>query len=118
MRRRWIINAALLVSAVAFIAATMNGVFSGEPTYKGRTLSGWMKMQERPPINDSGMVDGGLTLANEAIRHIGTNAIPFLLRMLTAQDSPRSSKINEWLQNHDHWERLSWRSADDWRGKF
>lgn len=102
--------------AAAIITATMNGVFSGEPTYKGRTLSGWMKLQGRA-IYELGEVEPSPAVVNEAIGNIGTNTIPFLLQMLTAQDSPWNIKVNEWLRSHQYWDRLAWLTADDWRGK-
>jgi HEAT repeat protein len=61
-----------------------------EPSYKGKPLSVWLQEYSMehtgPPLDDER--DG-------AIRHIGTNAIPILLQMLRASDSPLKTRCIE-----------------------
>ena len=45
-----------------------------EPRYKGRSLSAWLKIYSKAHIDEAGMHE-----SVEAVRRIGTNAIPFLL---------------------------------------
>ncbi|MDB6111320.1 MAG: repeat protein, partial [Pedosphaera sp.] len=55
---------------------------SREPVYHGKTLSHWLGIYTSPPRNAFARRE-----AEDAVRHIGTNAIPTLLRMLRAKDS-------------------------------
>ncbi len=62
-----------------------------EPTYQRRPLSSWLEDMGgmvRPPES--------YAAASEAIRHMGTNAIPFLLKRLQARDSAAKRKVMEW----------------------
>ncbi|MDB6067028.1 MAG: lyase HEAT-like repeat proteinHEAT repeat protein, partial [Pedosphaera sp.] len=56
-----------------------------EPMYKGKRLSVWLKGYVYDPIQRPA--------TDEAVRHIGTNAIPTLLRMLRAKDSPLKLRL-------------------------
>jgi len=60
-----------------------------EPVYQGKTLSEWLKGYD-------GFFDtlvGDNEESDEAIRHIGTNALPFLEKMLVAKDSKFKVKV-------------------------
>lgn len=50
-----------------------------EPVYQGKSLSGWLRVYRRPI---GAMAPGVSPEAAEAIRHIGTNALPFLVSWL------------------------------------
>src|SRR5262245_34170426 len=59
-----------------------------EPLYGGKTLSRWLEShvptsEADPPFNSPGWKK-----ADEALRQIGTNAIPTLLQMIRAKDPP------------------------------
>ncbi len=54
---------------------------SAEPRYQGRSLSKWLST-----YRDAGADTPEEKRASEAVRAIGTNAIPQLLRMLTSRD--------------------------------
>lgn len=80
----------LAVVAVALIGVIVWAVASGErePVYHGKRLSEWLQRVYPPP--------GGRASTQQeadhremayAVRQIGTNAIPMLLRMLRAKDS-------------------------------
>jgi len=78
-RRLWVVIAIVLTAAVtvAFLA-----LHRGEPEYHDRPLSHWLaELSGRPPH------DPPVPEAEVALRAIGTNALPFLLRSLTAEDS-------------------------------
>jgi hypothetical protein len=69
-----------------------------EPVYKGRTLTSWL--EDYSGMSDLGVLDSGTRDATEAVHHAGTNAIPTLLRMLRAKDSPLKSKLIVLAQRH------------------
>jgi hypothetical protein len=58
-----------------------------EPEYGGQSLSHWLRGY------DPRVVVGNKDEVDDAIRHIGTNAIPTLLQMLRESDSPLKSKL-------------------------
>jgi HEAT repeat protein len=64
----------------------------GEPVYEGRSLSSWLEDYNPNVLLDPRKHDK----ADEAMRHIGTNGIPTLLRMLRASDSDMKYKLSEW----------------------
>jgi hypothetical protein len=72
-----------------------------EPVYQGKPLRYWLR----------GYRAGGWSswnsstpeAADEAIKHIGTNAIPILLRMLPRSDSALDKKLFKWSYTWRHW---------------
>ncbi len=72
-RRRILILAAVALLAVAAIVALMP---AREPSYAGRSLSQWVDMLDSPPTTAQEQE------AADAIRHIGTNAWPHLLKWI------------------------------------
>ncbi len=68
---------------------------SREPSYQGKSLSAWL----RSPLDLRGLGDGGQ--AKAAVRNIGTNAIPSLLRMLRETNSPFTIKMRDLSQRFD-----------------
>jgi hypothetical protein len=80
---RWILLA-LLGCAVVLAAAAVLWPREREPVYNGRTLSEWIDRYKREP-----RLDGDTLWTREeveAIRQIGTNALPHSLRWLTQED--------------------------------
>ena len=63
------------------------GEKSNEPVYKGKPLSRWLDEQ---PIGYHRMPEEirRAELVEEAVRAIGTNAVPFLSRLLNTRDFP------------------------------
>lgn len=84
MRKRpRILLAVLIVAVVGWIAwLTLR---PSEPMYKGKPLSFWLEGYVYDPRLRPE--------ADEAVRHIGTNAIPILLRLLQAKDSPLNLRL-------------------------
>lgn len=74
MRKRWTIWAAA-GCALAAVIATLTFRTEREPEYGGRKLTEWLKLYLQSPDR---FTDG--REAAEAVRHIGTNALPWLLR--------------------------------------
>ncbi|EEF57880.1 HEAT repeat domain-containing protein [Pedosphaera parvula] len=81
----------LAVALLALGGITWAWVRSREPVYQGKRLSYWLEQYEKgfkpgtPP-----------PLAEEAIRHIGTNALPVLFKMITARDSQAKKLAMHW----------------------
>lgn len=83
----------MLVAGLGGVALGL--VRSWEPAYKGKRLSVWLHDYESliddGPLNVTASVGGE---ANEAVRHMGTNAIPTLLRLLYSTDSDLRRGLN------------------------
>lgn len=82
--RKWLV----MIAASAALAITLAIVLrisnrEPEPSYNGRTLSEWLKDYRRPEAN------GGLPSEAElAVRSIGTNALPSLLKWIRYELPP------------------------------
>jgi HEAT repeat protein len=67
-----------------------------EPVYQGKTLSEWLEGCDK-----SHWVGTKWRESTEAVRQIGTNAIPTLLRKLRQKDSALTLKLRSWaLRQH------------------
>src|ERR1700722_4378595 len=84
-KKRRILFSALLVMLLGGFAWWL--LLPSEPSYQGKPLSAWLQEYR---VDRMGSPD-----ADEAVRHIGTNAIPALLQMLRASDSPLKTKCIE-----------------------
>lgn len=87
MSKRFRIVAGLLLAGVVGLLV-WRAPGPREPVFEGRTLTSWLdhhvaSSAASPPYNSPGWKK-----ADEAIRHIGTNAIPTLLEMIRARDRP------------------------------
>jgi HEAT repeat protein len=91
MKRR-IILVSLSIAVAGGLAWLMIALLwnQREPSYEGRTLSKWLEIWG--PIRKNLTTQDASDCAN-AVRHIGSNAVPFLVRMLSTPDSPRK----QWL---------------------
>jgi hypothetical protein len=79
----------LLVGALLL---AMLGLFSRrEPTYQGRSLSGWA--EQYGSNHWSGNNRAAEKEAEFAIRQIGSNAIPFLLQLMQRRDSTAKTRL-------------------------
>src|SRR5438045_5789104 len=82
MRKRvQIAVAVLLVAVIGVIAWEVLLSHEHEPVYQGKRLSVWLR--------DS----SGTSELTNAVRQIGTNGIPTLLKMLRKRESPSVSKL-------------------------
>ncbi|EEF60838.1 hypothetical protein Cflav_PD4007 [Pedosphaera parvula Ellin514] len=64
-----------------------------EPSYKGRTMAQWLSAANRPGNAQSNEYRDSMV----AIKAIGTNAIPTLLKYLEARDSTFTLRVNSFL---------------------
>ncbi len=99
----------LVLSVLSFLAWE---VFRGrEPVYQGKTLTEWLEV-----YNTGGQTETNYAKTREAVEHVGTNAIPTLLRMLRKTDSRLKMKWYEFV----YWQRVfkikviyaSWRNQE------
>jgi hypothetical protein len=99
VRRRWIIVVSV---ACALVAGGMIwfSTREREPRYNGRTLSEWLKEMWPVPSNgyaarNPDQIRARQIEAEEAVKHIGTNAMPCLVRWIRYE--PRLPKLFSWL---------------------
>ncbi|HSU53865.1 MAG TPA: HEAT repeat domain-containing protein [Candidatus Dormibacteraeota bacterium] len=103
MRRKWVVVGVIgaAVVAVIVIAAWPR---RREPVYQGRKLSEWvmtalgnMSFEERHRVYLTRSYDGLKSLAAQeavrAVRHVGTNGIPFFLRCLRVRRPPWHDRV-------------------------
>src|SRR5262245_13961741 len=106
MRKRFRIMLAILVVA-AFGGVVWLVQRPSEPVYEGRRLSFWLTGYDQPEHDELTRTE-----ADEAVRHLGTNAIPTLLRMLRAKDSALTRRVVQSVQKHH---LLKVRHTPDWQ---
>src|SRR5258708_21110164 len=107
---------------IGFLLASVLGVFvwraSGprEPVFGGRTLTSWLERHVPSTSADPPYDSPGWKKADEALRTIGTNAIPTLLQMIRAKDPP--PVVLKLLQaaGRYRWTRINYRYAY-WRNE-
>ena len=113
-KKQRILLAGLLVIVVAGFAWLV--LSPHEPVYNGKPLRYWLRGYHELPhqSNIGNKVIGASHIiefppgviqsqyewhrAEEAVRHIGTNAIPTLLKLVEARDSPLKLKLTGWLR--------------------
>src|SRR5438093_3524857 len=108
MKRSRAIALAVLLAVIATVAAFM-ALRPREPVYQGKRLSEWLEEFSRVgrgQINQE---------AENAIRQIGTNALPFLVADLCRKDSPHKLALMEW---YNKWSSLKFqfKTSADRRG--
>jgi hypothetical protein len=72
---------------VAVVVAVLVWPGEREPEYQGKKLSEWLRVPSRKPEA------GAASERVEAIRHIGTNALPFLLKWIRCDVPPWKAKL-------------------------
>ena len=90
------LSIALLVLLLAGLAVAIGSRFyRSEPEYQGKKLTAWLaEVQNR---DDWQFADQ--EKVRQAVKQFGTNAIPFLVETLEAEDAEVKQKIGVWL--HD-----------------
>jgi HEAT repeat protein len=78
-----------------------------EPAYKGQSLRVWIQPYFYATTGKLVLKD-----SDEAVRHMGSNAVPALLKMIRAEDSPLKLKIIEWTQGR-HLAAFKFQRTDD-----
>ncbi|MDB6063949.1 MAG: putative signal transduction protein containing Nacht domain [Pedosphaera sp.] len=94
-----------------------------DPVYKGKRLRDWLSYYDTPALDLDTMADLIRTstndserfpASNEAVRHIGTNAIPMLLHRLRAKNSPLTL-LSFMLARKQHVFKVKFTSAENLR---
>src|SRR4051812_1919353 len=96
--RRLLIGLAVIAAVIAIIIA----LIPREPKYEGRTLSEWIK--EANPRHSAHRKQ---PKDYEAVRHIGSNALPWLIKWISLKDPPAwklrllatSQTLPQWMQD-------------------
>jgi tetratricopeptide (TPR) repeat protein len=100
-KKRFIVLVFLVIAAV--FGSVWLYMRQREPSYNGHPLSYWLEQYNQsgaawnPDANDPIGIE-----SREAIRHIGTNAIPVLLRMLRTKDSWLKVQLADSLDRQDY----------------
>ena len=81
-----ILTGLLLLSVVGWLAWRASG--PREPVFEARTLTSWLDHHVASSAASPPYGSPGWKKADEALRRIGTNAIPMLLEMISAKDRP------------------------------
>lgn len=92
MKGKWraVVCSLVILLVTVCLAGFALAADQGEPTYQGRTLSDWTH-----DFDSHGLwVAGYEPPAQIAISHIGTNAIPTLLKWMSEPDPPEPLKTN------------------------
>lgn len=107
MKRRW---AVVSIVVAAIIAG--GGFLSeeGEPEHGGKSVSEWLEVYQKRRVDD-GLIGPTGGPADEAIRAMGANAIPYILVELRAEDS-RLEALRLRLFRRQSLIRLRTQSAD------
>jgi hypothetical protein len=98
----------LVLAALILGVIVVVGSWSREPSYRGRTLTSWLKERSRALRDD----EQPTSEAAVAIRAIGAErAMPHLLRMAQAQDGP----IRSWIiRRSENWDIPCLRMREAW----
>jgi hypothetical protein len=88
-----ILLACLMAGVVAFI------VWPGErePEYQGKKLSEWLTLYSQTFSDESGRKEAHASAA-QAVRHIGTNAIPYLLKWIRYETPDWRNKLESHIE--------------------
>jgi hypothetical protein len=98
-KKQGILGIVFGIAALALGVAIWQSSRPNEPVYQGKTLSAWLKQLPAYRVNSRGVTWAPLMVnpstkdelaAEEAVRRIGTNALPVLLQKIQAQDGLRT----------------------------
>src|SRR5436190_3993435 len=107
-KRRILLVALLVVVVGGIIWLCLQLAEPPEPVYKGKPLSYWFegytykRNRQQPPTHDQ---------ADEAIRQMGTNALPILLRMLQLPNLTLKERFLAMAQTQ-HFIKISYAPSD------
>jgi len=78
VKRRWVISLAAVVVAAIMVIAFWPG--AREPEYQGKKLSEWLEPYAAAATTPDSILKSDSDV--QAVRHIGTNALPFLVKWI------------------------------------
>ena len=87
MNRSRVIVAAVL-AAIVFAGVAAYALRPQEAAYQGKRLSAWLRVVGSPNLVEANQ-------AREAVKEMGTNALPTLIRMLGTRESLLKSKLRQ-----------------------
>src|SRR6266446_6524210 len=107
----------LIVGLVAAVVRTFL-VASHEPVYQGEKLSAWLEDVPTTAYGPAHGYDGWRyeAAAENAIKHTGTNAIPFLLQEIHTKDAPWTKLLMRLAVKQSHF-NVAFRTAAARRGR-
>jgi len=97
MRNRVYIALAVLLVMLAVVMAWL-GPRERQPVCGGKPLTLWLRTYD--PSSAFGRHSPEWNVADNAVRHMGTNCIPILLRMVRQEDSPVKLCVIAFAQKH------------------
>jgi len=103
MQKRVYIVLAVVVVVLAGVAA-WQGLRQQEPVYGGKTLTLWLRTYA--PSSSSRLHSPEWNAADDAVRHMGTNCFPILLRMIRQKDSPSKLWLVAFTRKHGLTKRI------------
>jgi HEAT repeat protein len=97
-KKRFILLAGLLALLLCVLGWLVLSHSEPEPFYQGKLLSAWLKDLRVMYADDSRADEAG-----KAIRHMGRDAVPFLINLLERRESSRCQRILRWaIEHHLH----------------
>lgn len=88
----------IIVGLIALVlGAALASAFFREPSYAGRRLSDWLRDYRAPDIPLYGVAEQRQQKVEMAVRAIGTNAVPSLLRWARTKDCSFSDRVSTLL---------------------
>lgn len=115
MKQRWR-TIELAAAAVLAAALLFRVLHPSEPSYEGRRLSEWLRDFGSRQPNDTEEPERQARQAAEAIRHLGTNCLPVLLKMIQVRDSVVKDKLTAWTDRHS-FIKFNFTSAEELRNQ-
>jgi len=101
-KRVYIVLAVGLVILAGLIA--WQGLRQQEPVYGGKTLTLWLRTYA--PSASFRLHSPEWNAADDAVRHMGTNCFPILLRLIRQKDSPAKLWLVAFAQKHGMTKRI------------
>ena len=105
-----------VLAAVLLAVAVWQCLRSGEPSYQGRTLTAWLVdyLGADDPFPITEEKKATMQRAGDAIRDMGTNAVPHLIKMVNAKDSTLT-RIITIIAQHQSMVRVNLRTEKEKR---
>ena len=98
--RKWVKIALVICAFTLAGQITWHVLAPGEPAYHGKSLRYWLKGYHAA---NGSWNTATPQAADEAVRHLGTNAIPVLLKMLAEKDSASDIRLLRWSHTWRRW---------------
>jgi hypothetical protein len=97
------ISTLIIIIALASITMLIRSHFRAEPSYDGKSLSEWIELYEEAHTPGSSAFANGYEMATQsesAVKTIGSNAVPTLLKWVQMRKAPAREFLNNCLGIH------------------